>query len=328
MKIFIRLAAIVAVFLTLGAIQAAAADSDGWISSDGRIISTAQLVGDAARGASHGFRGRAAEGAAKDSRSTFRASVDTPEEYAALLRRRPKTATGSAEAVLGSDLRSRFHADTYPHTAIGLLTFDQGAFAGFCTGFLISHNVVATTGHCVHEGFGGNFSTNVVFTPGKDGASNPFGSCNGINLFTHVNWANFGLETFDYGAVVLDCTVGDLAGWFGFWWQIATLTGQHALIVGYPDDVGGGTEQWGSFGRIQTTQARQIFYFNDTFDGTSGSPVYQPDRVGSFCQVTCAMGIHAYANGHGSGPHLTQNHGTRINRAVFLNLLATILLFP
>jgi glutamyl endopeptidase len=251
--------------------------------------------------------------------------VDTEEEYAAFLRKKPRMATGSIESVLGDDRRSRFYTSTYPHTAIGLITFDQFGSSGgafICTGWLISPDTVATAGHCVHEGGNGNFSTNVTFFPGKDGASNPFGSCTSTNLTTVVGWAASSLEAFDYGTIRLNCTVGNSTGVFGFWWQSATLNGQHALLVGYPGDLGG-TTQRGTANKIQTTQARQIFYFIDTFGGQSGSPIYQPDRAGSFCQGTCAMGIHAYGI-HGANPHGNQNHGTRINRSVFNNLVAAI----
>jgi glutamyl endopeptidase len=319
-KILTRLAVIFAVYCSAGAMPAAAAtDLDAWISSDGRIVPSAELHLGATRGVSHGYKGLAAEGLADQSLAT----VDTEEEYAALLRRKVKTATGSlesAETVLGNDLRSRFYTGTYPHTAIGLITFDQGIFSFICTGWLINANTVATAGHCVHEGFNGNFSTNIVFIPGKDGGSNPFGTCAGSSPFTVVGWAVNGLETFDYGAFKVACNIGNTVGWFGFWWQGTTLNNQHALITGYPGDLGG-TTQWGAFGFIKPTQARQLFYFNDSFGGMSGSPIYQPDRVGNFCQGTCAMGIHAYGI-HGLAPHGDHNHGTRIVQAVFNNLLA------
>jgi glutamyl endopeptidase len=325
-KILTSLVVILAIFLTAWVMPpAAATDLDAWVSSDGRIVSNAELNLGATRGVSHGFRGSAAEGVLDSSLAT----VDTEEEYAALLRRRPKTATGSIETVLGNDLRSRFYTATYPHRAIGLVTFDQGIFSFICTGWLINANTVATAGHCVHEGFlGGSFSTNIVFFPGKDGASNPFGSCVGSNPGTVVGWADFGLETHDYGAFKVACNVGNTVGVFGFWWQSASLNNQHALVAGYPGDIASGTQQWGGFNRISATQARQIFYFIDTFGGQSGSPIYQPDRVGSFCQGTCAMGIHAYGVPHGSGPHQTQNHGTRITRVVFNNLLAWMAASP
>jgi glutamyl endopeptidase len=322
-KTLISLAVVMAILLLAGAMPVDAGSPD-IRPFDSRAISSAEIGGGGSSGVSDGFRGLAAEGAVKDSFSTSPASIDTAEEQAALLQRKPKTASGSVETVIGSDRRSRFYTGTYPHTAIGLITFDQGAGSFICTGWLISPDTVATAGHCIHGGGPtGAFSSNVVFFPGKDGASNPFGSCNGITLYFDQTWVNTANEAFDYGAIRLDCTVGNSAGWFGFWWQSATLNNQHALISGYPGDIASGTQQWGSFGAIKPTQARQLFYFNDSFGGMSGSPIYQPDRAGSFCQGTCAMGIHAYGI-HGGSPHSNHNHGTRINRGVFNALLFAI----
>ncbi len=323
MKILLRLAAIIAVFFAAGVMLANAATLDVR-PFDSRAIMGAEFGGAGAIGVSHGFRGSAAEGKADDSLAT----VDTEEEYAALLRRKPKTAMGSAESsvetVIGNDRRTRFYPTTFPNSAIGLITFNQGIGSFICTGWLISADTVATAGHCVHSGGPGVvFSTNVVFIPGKDGASNPFGSCTASTLFIDQTWVNTANEAFDFGAIRLNCTIGNTVGFFGFWFQGATLNKQHALISGYPGDLGG-TTQWGAFGAIKTTQAKQIFYFNDTFGGMSGSPIYQPDRPGPICFGACSMGIHAYGIPHGTGPHQTQNHGTRINGHVFNSLISAI----
>jgi glutamyl endopeptidase len=323
-KTLLRLAATIAIFLAAGIMPADAATLDVR-PFDSRAISSAEFGGAGAIGVSHGFRGSAADGKADATLAT----VDTEEEYAALLRRKSKTATGSlelgdAETVIGSDRRARFYTTTFPNRAVGLITFDQGGSSFICTGWLISPDTVATAGHCIHSGGpGGVFSTNLVFIPGKDGASNPFGSCNGTTLFFDQTWVNTANEAFDFGAIRLNCTIGNTVGWFGFWSQHGTLNKQHALISGYPGDLGGIT-QWGAFGAIKTTQAKQIFYFNDTFGGMSGSPIYQPDRPGPVCFGVCAMGIHAYGIPHGTGPHLTQNHGTRINSHIFNGLISAI----
>ena len=292
------------------------------VSSDGRVFLP---VHDALRqmpGVT-GFNGLAAEGRADDSQASFPASTDTPEEYALLLQRQPKTAPVGIESIIGSDIRSRFYTIDYPNRAVGLLTFNQATGSFICTGWLISPNTVATAGHCVHTGGpNGSFSTNVVFYPGRDGATSPFGSCAATTLFTVLGWTNSSDEQYDYGVIKLNCNIGNTVGWFGWWRQSSTLKKQHAQITGYPGDKPVG-QQWGSFGEIAAAEKGQIFYRPDTFGGMSGSPVYQPDREGSGCQVTCAMGIHAYGV-HGSGNHASNNHGTRITKEVHNNFLAWI----
>src|SRR5262249_32066594 len=81
-------------------------------------------------------------------------------------------------------------------------------------------------------------------------------------------------------------------------------------------------EQWKSTDQIRLTQTRQLFYYNDTVGGFSGSPVYYNRSIGSpYCVRYCTMAIHAYGL-HGSAPHTVYNHGTRIVEPVFNNLRA------
>jgi len=170
-------------------------------------------------------------------------------------------------------------------------------------------------GHCVHQGNGGSFSTNVVFYPGRDGASSPFGSCTAKTLFTVVGWATNGDEQYDYGAVKLNCNVGNTTGWFGFFWQTASLVGLPVQVSGYAGDKPFGT-QWSGSGDVQVSEVRKTRYMIDSFNGQSGGPVFETDRVGSFCGGPCANTIHAY------GLSNARNSGTRITQVVFNNLIA------
>jgi glutamyl endopeptidase len=152
--------------------------------------------------------------------------------------------------------------------------------------------------------------------PGCNGAAQPFGSCTARRLHTVSEWANGADKRFDYGAIRLNCNVGNTTGWFGFFTQSASLNGLTETISGYPGDKP--LTQWRSTDRIRVTQANQVFYLNDTIGGMSGSPVYT-NRAGG---GVCAMAIHAYGFPHATGPHTTHNHGTRITQAVFNNLVA------
>jgi glutamyl endopeptidase len=224
------------------------------------------------------------------------------------------------ESIIGPDTRARVNpTTTFPARAVAKITYAGGN----CTGWMIGPNTVATTGHCVHEGSGGNFRPvgSFTVTPGRNGSQTPFGSCGARTLFTVNGWAASGDERYDYGAIKLNCNVGNNTGWFGFFWQSASLTGQAARINGYPLDKPFG-EQWRSDDQIRVSQTRQVFYANDTFAGMPGGPVYRNRPAGSpFCVGYCAMAIHD--NGlHGSFPHNTYNHGPRIVEAVFDNLIA------
>ena len=110
---------------------------------------------------------------------------------------------------------------------------------------MISLDTVATAGHCVHEGAGGDFVSNVLVYPGRDGSYAPYGVCQGTTLFTVDGWAEDSYVGFDYGAIKLDCQVGFYTGAFGF-----KGNGQGSFVAdlyGYPADKPQAT-QWGMTG--------------------------------------------------------------------------------
>ena len=115
------------------------------------------------------------------------------------------------------------------------------------------------------------------------------------------------------GAIKLNCSIGDTTGYFGYFNQAATHTGQQAIVTGYPGDKGGHT-MWTMSGTIAGTLDRRLTYNMDTAGGQSGAPVWTNNNPN--CQGPCARAIHAY----GVGGADTQNSGTRIIQEVFDNL--------
>ncbi|RIV36045.1 trypsin-like serine peptidase [Micromonospora radicis] len=234
------------------------------------------------------------------------------------------------QSVIGTDNRVRVNPTTvYPSSAIVQIVRTTNGSTWGCTGWLYGPSIIATAGHCVHPGGGANGGGGNGFyprgdfqiIPGRNGAATPYGTCTATQLLSVTNWTQSGDETNDYGAIRLSCAAGNTTGWFGLWWQSATLTGTATTVSGYPCDKPFG-EQWRHAGQtVQVTHDRQVFYQNDTFGCQSGSPVYQTRAAGSaFCTGQCVMAIHAYGV-HGSAPHSTNNHGTRITESVFNNLI-------
>lgn len=231
------------------------------------------------------------------------------------------TALGT-ESIIGTDDRVRISpATSFPASAVVQITRNGSAH---CTGWMYGPDIVATAGHCVNEGGGGAWYSGLVVWPGRDGSSAPYGSCTVRQMWSVNGWLVDGNEEYDYGALKLNCTVGNSTGWFGYWWQSASLNGYSTLINGYPGDKPFG-QQWRGDNvsrTVATSTGNQVFYSNDTFGGMSGSAVYQYRGTGSsFCTGYCSMGIHAYGV-HGSSPHSSYNHGTRITEARFNNLQA------
>jgi glutamyl endopeptidase len=216
------------------------------------------------------------------------------------------------ESIVGPDNRYLVTATTtFPHSAVVQITRNGAAH---CTGWLYGPDIVATAGHCVNAGAGGAWYTGLAVWPGRNGASTPYGSCLPTTLYSVVGWTVNGDERYDYGAMKLNCTIGNSTGWFGYFWQAASLNGNPSRICGYPGDKP--NEQWCSDDQIHVSETEQLFYHNDTIGGHSGSPVYL-DLAG--CGV-CSMAIHAYGFPHGGWPHNSYNHGTRITQPKFNNL--------
>jgi glutamyl endopeptidase len=218
------------------------------------------------------------------------------------------------DSVIGKDTRKRVTNTTvYPYRAIALLrvTFPHGT--GTCTGFLVSANLVATAGHCVYYLPAGGRATRVQVIPGNNAKSEPFGSCLGVTAYSVKGWVKSRQEAYDYGAVKLNCDIGDTVGWFGMRWQANTLTGTSVTITGYPTDKKPDDSMWTASGKITDSRVRQLLYKISTNRGQSGSPVYNPG-----CETYCALAIHAY----GLNPnHPDDNAGTRITLPAFYNFV-------
>lgn len=287
------------------------------VSSDGSELVPTEDASSRVNG-ERGFRGApggSTEGQIEDSLAEFAADVESTEEVWKLWSLKPAKGAGR-ESIIGADSRVLVNPTTsYPARAVVLITFDGGR----CTGWLYGPDIVGTAGHCVHSGgSGGSWFTNVRVYPGRNGSSSPYGSCSARRLHSVVGWTDSSDENYDYGAIKLNCSIGNTTGWFGYWRQSATLTGLPTIISGYPGDKP--LTQWKSTDQVRVTQARKIFYLNDTVGGMSGSPVYYNRPAGSpFCSGNCSMAIHT--NGlHGSSSHSEYNHGTRIVQPVFDNL--------
>jgi len=221
-----------------------------------------------------------------------------------------------SESVIGADGRVQVNTTTtYPSRAIGQIEGTDNITGSYiCTGWLIDADSILTAGHCLYPS-ANNPTTTLEFFPGRNGASDPYGSCDIDSGFAPQEWIVNQNEYNDFAIVNLDCTVGTTVGWFG----IFSVGGQTALrhvpvrVQGYPGDKPFGT-MWGMGDRVETSQKKMVFYDLDTAGGQSGSPAYQPQRAA--CGGPCGMAIHAYGV-HGSGPHGLYNHAPRITNPRF-----------
>jgi glutamyl endopeptidase len=216
------------------------------------------------------------------------------------------------ETVCGNDDRVRIS----PATSIPwrwncqlIITMANGN-ASRCTGFFIGRRTVMTAGHCVFSHAAGGWARSIRVIPGKDGASEPFGSQTATSFRSVVGWVNNQDPEYDYGAIILpNTTLGSRVGFFGFAsLSFFTLLGLLVNNAGYAGDKPFGT-LWFNAGRITSVTSRRLFYMVDTFGGHSGSPIWMLSGGHRY-----VVGIHGY----GGCP----NKAVRIIEPVFNNMLA------
>lgn len=215
-------------------------------------------------------------------------------------------------SIIGTDARYRITPTTgYPARATVLITRNGGLW---CTGWMISKDTLLTAGHCVHSGgSGGTWYTGLSFKPGSDGGNAPFGTCLSRGTWSLNGWVNSGDTNYDAGIIKLNCTVGTTVGWYGMYWQTASLNGVGTTVQGYPGDKP--STQWGSGDYVRASETEKIYYQNDTLGGQSGSPVWNYRSSGP-CTGYCGLAIHTNGVG-GSGNSASNNSGTRMTQAKF-----------
>lgn len=220
------------------------------------------------------------------------------------------------QSIIGPDNRIRVNPTTsFPASATVLITRTVGGVERqHCSGWMYSPRLVLTAGHCVFDG--ANWYTGQLrFYPGANGFSYPYGSCTATQLLSNTGWTVSHSPDADYGGAQLNCTIGNTTGWYGSYWQTASLNGTATTVQGYPGDKA--QQQWRSHDFVRDSQPLRLYYDNDTVGGSSGSPVYTNRPAGSpGCSGQCFLAWHAYGVGGG-----THNSGARLTQSRF-NLIA------
>jgi len=183
------------------------------------------------------------------------------------------------EVVFGNDDRVLVgNTRPYPWRTICKLEITAADGARFgCSGAMIGPRTVLTNGHCVFMHDHGGWVRNVRVIPGKNGASEPFGSA--VSTFYHsvTGWTQSKSSNYDYAVIVLppDRKLGNSTGWMGLAnLSFFSLLGLQVNSSGYPGDKPAGTQWWNANNVLAVTD-RRLFYRLDTFGGQSGSPVWR-----------------------------------------------------
>lgn len=170
----------------------------------------------------------------------------------------------------------------FPWSAIGLVEAvwhagGQTIILTTGTGVLIGSDVVLTAGHCIYDqNFG--WADQVLFVPGKNGGSEPFGRSYSVRTISQSAWVDQGDHRYDVAIIVLAEPLGERAGIMNVSVQTESFfMGRNLNTAGYPGEAKPGDVQYHSFGTAMDVQDKLIRHTMDSEPGQSGSPIWYYD---------------------------------------------------
>ncbi len=212
------------------------------------------------------------------------------------------------ERVIDTDERTRVNTTTtFPYRAVVQIRMKFNGRADGCTGWLYDDNYVATAGHCILSR-AGYWATDIVVAPGRNGSSLPYGTCGSVNIFVSDLWLRDRSDNYDYGAIRLNCTVGNQTGTFGLNYSAGSWVNTSTTLLAYHGDKDGHTTQWSTVKPITGDTGYLLFYQHDTAGGASGAPVF-------FYQSGCGPCVIAVNAQEYAAP--TDNSGPKMNQGMF-----------
>jgi V8-like Glu-specific endopeptidase len=181
-----------------------------------------------------------------------------------------------------------FSADlAWPYITVGKLFFSINGKPYVCSGSVIQHRIVATAGHCVHNGNGelSGFYDNWVFVPAYRDGTAPLLVWHWEFVDVTDTWAFGGggvpnaadYALLEFGDQSLDgqsFSLGDVTGWLG--WQTLSLSANHTSKLGYPCNLDRCQKmQVITSGAFRNTRPNNVEYGSDALGGSSGGPWVQ-----------------------------------------------------
>jgi V8-like Glu-specific endopeptidase len=189
-------------------------------------------------------------------------------------------------------------ADTvYPHRVIGKLFFTTNTgINAVCSASIIQRRIIATAGHCVHNGNGSTsgWYSNFRFVPALRNGVGPWGSYTWAAAIVTGTWFSGGggvPNAADYAMIELNdksgVRIGSLLGWLG--WITLSLSGNHANLMGYPCNLDLCNLMHQVTAEAFSNAANNtVIYGSDMRGGSSGGPWVQNFGAASSCSSGCS----------------------------------------
>lgn len=181
------------------------------------------------------------------------------------------------------------------------------------TGWLIAPRTVITAGHCVYIHNAGGWVREVEVSPGRNGATRPFGAVKSGRVSSTPQWVASRDRNHDYGCIILPRAPKSATGALPFCFNYAArseaqIRSRALNLSGYPGDKGGIT-QWFHARMAKAVSNFVITYDIDTAGGQSGSPVWHFQN-----NIRTAVGIHTNGSPLGnSATRITPTVAARLN---------------
>lgn len=183
---------------------------------------------------------------------------------------------------------SSITSQAFPWSTQVRMFFTQAGLNYVCSGTMIDPKYVITAGHCVHQGSGGAWSTNVSVAPAWDGDNGAFGSSSATSLGSFTGWTVSGSYDGDMGFVRLARPVGFLTGWLGTFYNSSNSfwSGTTFNMAGYPGGCFAGAPNRlyygaGTWNTVGTNVCEAVMNAPCWIGGMSGSGIYYIDGSGN-----------------------------------------------
>lgn len=171
------------------------------------------------------------------------------------------------------------------------------------TGFLVSHNCIATAGHVLLNIQTGAKPKSISVRPGHSRGNDPFNSYVGVGFDVHPDFEATHDRGFDIGVIYLGADVGLQTGYLGFGsFPDGSLANVLVNIAGYPVDRPG--KLMSAAGRVTAAAPHWLAHDVDTIEGQSGAPVIYVESPGQMV----VLGVHSWGD---------PNRATRISPDIY-----------